>query len=430
MSTGRDGTRKFVSDTGWNYGAFALMAGTGVILNFFIVVVMGVEALGVFNQTYAIFVVVGQVATLGIHDSTQKHVAEHGDGEASLRSAIATGAVQAAAFFGFVTALILYLAADGIGAAFESDAVGTSVAFIAPGVGLFAFNKTLIGILNGQRRMREYALAQSLRVLVILLFCISVGVVGGEAAYLGLGFTVAEAVLLPLLLFFVRPRWRQMDAETFAWVARHAKFGFKALTNGILAEAYIRIDVIMLGLFLDDVQVGIYSFAALFVEGLYQVPAVVRTVSNPVLVGLIKAKDMIATVKFTRRVFVASIAIYALAAGTCLLIFPMLAPYFPDGLIVGAYPLLFPLLGGLLLYAGFVPLDYVLLQAGMPGRQSMLMAFNISINIVLNAILIPMFGLWGAAVATGVSFALVTVTLNVASARWLGFRRGLLLTPN
>ena len=76
-----------------------------------------------------------------------------------------------------------------------------------------------------------------------------------------------------------------------------------------------------------------------------------------------------------------------------------------------------------------MPLDYVLLQSGMPGRQSMLMAFNVSINIVLNAILIPMFGLWGAAIATGVSFALVTVTLNVASARWLGFRRGLLLAP-
>ena len=75
MSTGVEGARKFVSDTSWNYGAFALMAGTGVILNFYIVAVMGVEALGIFNQTYAIFVVVGQLATLGIHDSTQKHIA-------------------------------------------------------------------------------------------------------------------------------------------------------------------------------------------------------------------------------------------------------------------------------------------------------------------------------------------------------------------
>ena len=187
---------------------------------------------------------------------------EHGEALATLRSAISTGAVQAAALFGFLSALILYLAADGIGIAFESDAVGTSVAFIAPGVGLFAFNKTLMGILNGQRRMREFALAQSLRVMAILLFCISVGIIGADAAYLGLGFTVAEAVLLPLLLVFVRPRWRQMDKETFAWIGRHARFGCKALTNGILAEAYIRIDVIMLGLFLDDVQVGIYSFGS------------------------------------------------------------------------------------------------------------------------------------------------------------------------
>ena len=34
MADGDDGDRsKFLSDTVWNYGAFALMAGAGVILN-------------------------------------------------------------------------------------------------------------------------------------------------------------------------------------------------------------------------------------------------------------------------------------------------------------------------------------------------------------------------------------------------------------
>ena len=28
--------RKFLTDTGWNYASFAIMAATGVILNFFI----------------------------------------------------------------------------------------------------------------------------------------------------------------------------------------------------------------------------------------------------------------------------------------------------------------------------------------------------------------------------------------------------------
>ena len=41
---------KFLTDAAWNYGAFAIMAGTGVALNFFIAAVFGTAALGVFNQ--------------------------------------------------------------------------------------------------------------------------------------------------------------------------------------------------------------------------------------------------------------------------------------------------------------------------------------------------------------------------------------------
>ena len=42
--------KKLVGDAAWNYGAFAIMAGTGVALNFFIAAVFGTAALGVFNQ--------------------------------------------------------------------------------------------------------------------------------------------------------------------------------------------------------------------------------------------------------------------------------------------------------------------------------------------------------------------------------------------
>ena len=45
--------RKFFQDAIWNYSAFAVMALTGVILNFFVAWKMGLEALGVFNQIYA-----------------------------------------------------------------------------------------------------------------------------------------------------------------------------------------------------------------------------------------------------------------------------------------------------------------------------------------------------------------------------------------
>jgi O-antigen/teichoic acid export membrane protein len=70
---------KLAGDTAWNYGAFALTAATGIILNFFIAARFGIETLGVFNQIYAIYIVSSQFAVYGIHDSAQKYTAEYAD---------------------------------------------------------------------------------------------------------------------------------------------------------------------------------------------------------------------------------------------------------------------------------------------------------------------------------------------------------------
>ncbi len=417
--------RKFLTDTAWNYGAFVLMAASGVLINFFIAAFMGVEALGVFNQVFAIFLVTGQLAALGLHDSAQKHAAEYADAPEVL-SASSTASAQAAFVVGSAVAVFLYLLSPVIASVTNSEAVGAGAAIIAPGVAMFALNKTLLGVLNGMRRMREFAIGQSLRILTILAVCLVVGLMDGPSEFLALSFTVAEALVLVLLLIILRPSLRRFDPEAQVWVRNHLRFGVRALPNGFLNESFIRIDVIMLGIFMSDTVVGIYSFAAMFVEGLFQVPVVVRIIANPVLVPLVRDGNWQGLARFSKRVAAAGIVIFALAASVVLLVLPYLVPFFPDGLVDQAYGLLFPLLGGLLIYAAFVPLDHILLQAGMPGRQSMLMSVNVICNIVLNAILIPEYGIWGAAYATATAFVLSALTLNIAAGRWLGLKHGVL----
>ena len=51
-----------------------------------------------------------------------------------------------------------------------------------------------------------------------------------------------------------------------------------------------RIDVIMLGFFLDDKSVGIYSFAAFFAEGFLQLIIVIQNNLNP-KIALLSGKN-------------------------------------------------------------------------------------------------------------------------------------------
>jgi len=420
--------RKFLGDTAWNYGAFALMAATGIILNFFIAIRFGVETLGVFNQIYAVYIVAAQLAVFGIHDSAQKYIAEHaGDGQA--RWHIARTAVLLALGIGLGTAFLVYAGSNWIGKIADSEPVGRGVGMAAPGLLFFALNKVLMGILNGERRMKAFALAQGARVLMILGFVLLAARMDWPSYMLGAAFTVAEFLLLPPLLLLVRP-WRSTGESTMGsqeWIRRHLDFGTKALPNGFLAESYIRVDVLMLAVFVGDAAVGVYSFAAMFIEGLYQVPVVIRTVVNPVLVRVIKDGDRIELARFGRKIMLMSLGIFIVAAGIALAVFPYLEPFFPDQLVPRAYPILIVLAGGLALYAAYVPLDFMLMQAGQPGWQSALMTFNITVNVGLNLTLIPAYGIQGAAVATAAAFAVSAVTLNISVWHRLGLRGGILL---
>jgi O-antigen/teichoic acid export membrane protein len=420
---------KFMTDAMWNYGAFAVMAATGVILNFFIAAHFGIAALGVFNQIYAIYVVTAQFAVMGFHDSAQKHISEL-DAEPGHLGVVSAAALVLAAGFGLIVAFAIYFLSYPIGLLIDSQAVGKGLALVAPGLALFAINKVLMGVLNGGRRMKAFAAGQSLRVSVILFSCLGLAWAGQPPYMLGLSFTIAEAILLPFLLYLVRPHATDFSSGKALkeWIKVHFHFGSKALINGFLAESYIRIDIIMLAIFVSDRDVGIYSFAALFIEGLFQVPVVFRTLANPELARLLKSGDKQATVRFCRKVALASLGVFVVAAAAVLFIYPFLGPYFPDDLVNLSHPLLMILIGGLVIYALMIPMEMIVLQGGMPGRQSLLMTFNVLVNAGLNLALIPLFGLYGAAIATAIAFIVATLAINGATWKWLGFRGGVLLS--
>jgi O-antigen/teichoic acid export membrane protein len=405
------------------------MALTGAAISFFIVGQRGGAALGVFSQVYAIYVVAAQVAALGVHDSAQKHAAQYSDDPAELR-ALSRAALGLALVTAAVVGVALALCSPLVELATDSPAVGRGVLVVAPGVVLFAMNKALLGVLNGLRRMRAYAVAQAARVLTILTVVVAVGMTSLPAWALVAAFVVAEVVVFVGLL---GATWPLLAAERAtgvnAWRARHFHFGLRALPNGLLAESFVRIDVIMLGLFVSDAEVGVYSFVAFFVEGLIQIPVVVRTVVNPVFVKLLQRDDKAAVARLSRRAGGASWGLTAVVAVAVYLAFPVLGPWLGADLVARGHELLAVLSLGLVVYAAFLPSDTVLLQAGLPGRQSALMAVNTMVSIVLNGLLISAFGVRGAAFATAAAYGWSAVALTVAAAWWVGMNRSLFIAP-
>ena len=413
--SGSPGHGGILADTAWSYGAMAAMAAAGLALNLLIAAFSGAAALGVFNQIYAAFVIAGQLAAFGVHDSVQVALAARSGagrqaqaGAASVLSALAAGLLNA-----LLAALLFYLLAPSIGGMLGSRAVGAGLALAAPGLGLFVLNKVGMGILQGQLRLRLLARLQMLRVIVLFAAGLWVVLRQWDPAFFGLAFSAGELALSLPLILRVWPEGRAEDMAVRAWLRRHYGFGLRALSHGLLSEAYIRIDVLMLGLFTGDVQVGIYSFAALFVEGLFQVAVVIRTVINPRLAALLARGGRVAPLLC--RAGAAAFAVCALSALLLWWLFPLAGTYFTGNIAAAARPVFAVLAAGMCVYALLVPGDQMLLQGKFPARQSLLMALNVVVNISLNAWLIPRYGAMGAAAATAAAFVFAAAGALVAA---------------
>ena len=78
------------------------------------------------------------------------------------------------------------------------------------------------------------------------------------------------------------------------------------------------------------------------------------------------------------------------------------------------------LTAGTAMYAAGGPAAAILMIAGFQARYPLIIAANIVIRFIGFAVLIPIWGLQGAAVSTALSLAIVTVLLNVLCRRWVG----------
>lgn len=420
--TDRAGTSPaMASDTAWNFAALAATAAVGGLITMLIAVRMGPHAVGVFAQLYAAHVIGAQAAVFGVHDSTQRHVASEATRAAD--GTIVTTALGLVLVIAGALATALFLLAPVIGDVVASVDVGTGLLLVAPGIVAFALNKVLFGALNGRGELRLYAWMQFLRAALVLTATVAILAAALPPYAVGGIFTAAEVALLPCLIAAVRPRQAGGARE---WRRRHLAFGGRGLVNGVLLETHLRVDVITLGYFVSDRAVGVYAFAMLFAEAVYQVPVVIRTVAYPALVRLAAAGDRAPVTALVRRISVRGGLACAAAAVAIAVAYPLLAGRFDPAYLEGVRPL-HVLLAGMVAYAFFVPFDQLLLQSGFPGRQSVMMASYVAINVILNIALIPAYGLTGAATATAISLVSAGVLLLAASWAWLGYRGSVLL---
>lgn len=415
--------QKLSRDIAYSLGSFAVLAASGIVINIAIAALRDAAALGVFNLAYAVYIVASQVATWGLHYSVLRHTAYHANDPQELTALLGTAGACALAL-GSTAALALWLAEPLLKQVFNSTAASAAMACSAIGLVVFPLNKVLLAYLNGLRCMRAHALLQAERYLLVTAGVCAVVASDLPMEHAAFAFGIAEGVTCAsALLFIAHARLNQRPRWSARWARQHFAFGTRGLPAGMFTEINARIDVLLLGMFVSESSVGIYSFAAMLVDGAYQVLAVVRLNFNPLLVAALKIGDFahlhrLRTMSL-RYAMPLMLMLSAALVGAYLIASHWILP--EKGLQDGLVALLI-LLAGLNLVSTWIPFDNLMLVAGHPGHQAFQQMASVCSNIVVSLLLIPSMGLAGAATGTAVSYVVGILVLFVFARRMLGWR--------
>lgn len=413
---------KLTRDIAYTLGSFVVLAASGVVINVTVTALRDASALGVFNLAYAVYILLSQLAAWGLHYSTLRHAAYYEDDRRE-RSGMLTTAGMLALLFGGVAAVLAVWLAPVLGVWFDSPRSGSAIAYAAFGLVFFPLNKVLLAYLNGLRRMKAFSVLQILRYVTVMLAVAAVAASPLPIEMATLAFLLAEVLtLLGALCYVAQRQLAGFVPARRVWIRRHLQFGTRGLLSGLFAEMNSRVDVILVGLFLDERATGIYSFAAMLIDGLYHVLAMVRINFNPVLVKAIKCQDW-GQIRGLRRQSghwvprgMAGLSV-AVLAGFVLFAEALL----PGKGLMEGLPALLILLAGLNLVAVLVPFDNIMMVSGHPGYQTTQQMVMVGVNIAVALLAMPILGIEGAAIGTAASYLASVATLIFFTNKLLGW---------
>lgn len=421
---------KINRDIAWTFVSFGILAISGILMNIMIVMFRDAAALGVFNLSYAIYLIGSQIAVFGIHNSVMRYTAYHAE-DPFERGRMFSSAMLLTLISGGIFGLSIYLATPVFKAIFASADAAEAIGVTGFGLMLFPLNKVLIGYINGLRHMRALAILQTTRYLTVLIAVAIVSVSSLSFTYASFSFFIAELLTtISTIIYMKKAGLLQHLRFTRKWVKEHLVFGGKGALGSIFLDMNTRVDVLLIGIFLSDSHVGVYSFAAMLVDGLQHILSMLRVNFNPVLVMVMRDKDWKQAKKLLHysKIYVfLGVLLLSLIVIPCFYIF---VHYFVhDKSLIEGWKVLAVLFAAYVIISGFTPFDNLLLASGHPAQQTIQ---NISIsfvNVVFCLLLIPVSGIIGAAIATALGYIVGTVVMLFYSNRLLGWNMFINKTP-
>jgi len=401
--------KKFTFDVGWVLISSVVTLLIGFLLSIVLARWLGAAGLGLYRMVITVQGIAVLVATLGIPTALIKYVAEYKDNKDRLSQTTTSGIISSV-IFGIVTGILLYALSVVLANIFHMPELAHLLKILAFALPFSSLFQALTGLLNGLREMKTFASLLILQSILMIAFII---------AFVRLGFGVEGAVLGIVLsviggCIFGLYRSRRFVHLSLQGLVQNAKklvaFGSQMFGANAMGLILTYTDIILIGYFLTVEDVGYYSVAVSLSMLFLMIPMAIQRITYPATSEYWAQNNHQALQQMINT---------SMKYSACILL--------PLGLGVGFFSreIITTIFGGEFIYA-VLPLCVLLIArviggsteisiggsfsgVGRPDLVLKIDAISAGTNVGLNILLIPRFGILGAAIATTASLLLGTI---------------------
>ena len=420
----RSGLRWILTQSGWA-GSFEL---AGLALRFALALLIarlfGPAGLGTYTLALAFANGAALIGVLGMDRASTRFIAHH---RARSEYAAVAGLARFATFVTVVVSAVLtaalLAAAPEIERAWHQPGLALPVQVLAMAVPAIALGAAWRDGLRGFQDVRLASLLEKVGIpgltAVALLCALALGLGGATAAAAGALVAYMATTVVAGAHLLRRVTGPASPAPLYhrsTWT----RFAVLMSVEGVLLFVLQWTDQLLVGLFLNAHEVGVYA-SALRLAALVAVPLLaVNSIMAPTAASLHGAGETerlrVTFARMTWATAGAGLIIGALLLATGPWLLGLFGPEF-----VAGYPALVVLVVGQVVNAATGSVGVILGMTGHAGRLTLNAGLTAVLVIVLNLLLIPLFGIVGSALATSVALVAVNVLRTIQVRRVLGF---------
>lgn len=304
-----------------NLVSLVILGLSGIAINFLITDIAGESSLGIFSLAFSIYLILSHFAVFGLQYSTL-YYCSNGDAPISRCSTIVISTYPLNAPTAGACIIVVHLFSQVFDAVFSNPDVAAGIEIASLALPAFAINKVHLAALNGHRKMREVALLQAIRALLLL----------GSIGYLLAIKTVPENLLYALVIaelgvlslssgILITHGLRVKYEGIVHWIKQNLSCAKASFMGGLLQETNVRVDIIMLGIFMEDAMVGVYTFASSVAEGIAQINYIIRQNVDPIIGRCITRKKTALLRRVISRVRRGYLPLSLILCNGCIVVF-------------------------------------------------------------------------------------------------------------